>query len=332
MSDTCTLPPFPRDPARARRVPRAGVGQAAALLASAVASGVAARPAAAQLAVLRTSEVAALEVDPGRRFPRPVFAGDFARGYGSTEDAHAWNLTLSGTVQLRTRGGRTALVGRVGHELTANPYNSGGLNPRGTAWEETVYLLQRVGGVELRGGVFFRCRHEVDATTPLDERPGALPSRMGTRIVMNKGVSLGLDLRPIALGPRTRLRAGMGVDHFTAREDWRIPRSVAGPHWARASGRGTLMVRLAHAASANVEPYARGWAATTMFEPDSAPGAVRQGTGARFEIGTRFGSRDGGAVDVFVVRERFFDDLTNPVPQRSRVLSVGVRLGSHALQ
>ncbi len=299
---------------------------AAALVALAVPAAARAQP-----AVLRTSEVAVLEVDSGRIFPRPVFAGDFARGFGSTEDAHAWNLTLSGTVALRTRGGGTALVGRVGHEMTANPYNSGGLNPRGTAWEETLGVLQRVGGVELNAGVFFRCRHEVDATTPLDERPGAPPSRVGTRIVMTKGVSLGLGSRDVRLSARTRLRGAASVDRFTAREDWRVPLTVDGPSWARASGRVTGTLRVAHALRAGVEPYARGWTTTVLFAPSTEPGSVRRGTGARLELGSRLGRPGAGAVDVFVVGERFFDDLTNPVPQRSRVVSVGVRLGSHAL-
>lgn len=299
-------------------------------LTAALTAALAPRAAGAQLAILRTSAAAPLDVEPGRRFPTPAFVGDFARGYGSTEDARAWNLTLAGLVQLRTRSGRTALVGRVGNEMTANPYNSGGLNPRGTAWEENVYLLQRVGSVlAVSGGVFFRCRHEIDGATPIDERPGADSSRIGTRIVMNKGVELGLATRELAPAPRVRLRAEASVDRFTAREDWRLPNTTAGPYWTSARGRVAAAARLSYHAAAGAAPYVRGWASTTWFGRSEVGTPPQRGTGGRLEAGVRLGTRS-TAFDVFAAGEHYFDDLANPVPQRSRVLAVGVRAGHAA--
>jgi hypothetical protein len=174
--------------------------------------------------------------------------------------------------------------------------------------------------------VFFRCRHEIDSATPVDERVGAGESRIGTRIVMHKGVELGVATREVALAPRLRLRAEASLDRFTAREDWRLPNTDAGPYWTRASGRTAATVRLTYRASDVALPYVRGWASRTGFERASPDAPAVRGLGGRVETGVRLGTGS-AAFDVFAAGERYFDDLANPVPQRSRVLSVGVRAG-----
>lgn len=312
---------------RARR--RASV-RAVTAVAAAVAALAGAIPAAAgaQLAVLRTTTAAPLDMQPGRRFPSPAFVGDLARGFGSTDGARAWNATLRGLVQIRTRGGRLALVGELANEMTANPYNAGGLNPRGTAWEEDVRLVGRLPYVDVQLGTFFRCRHEVDGATPIDERPNVPATPVTARVVMNKGIELGAASRELTFGRRLRARVAGSVDRFTAREDWRVPVTTTGPSWAQATGRATGTVRLSVVASRWAEPYVRAWGSTTAFRAaDGAP--ARHGRGTRVETGVRFGNT-GGRFDLFAVREALFDDLSHANPAPSRVVGFGVRAASAA--
>ncbi|MBV9880157.1 MAG: hypothetical protein JO180_06650 [Gemmatirosa sp.] len=287
------------------------------------------RGARAQLAIIRTSAAAPLDVDSGRVFPAPMFVGDVGHGNGSADDSHAWDATLVGVIQLRTRNGKNAIVGQVANELTANPYTSGGLNPRGTAWEETVSLMRRTSLVDVSIGYAFRCRHEVDGATAVDERPSTPATAPTTRIVMTKGLKIELASHDVVVAPRTHVRAFVSADRFTAHEDWRLPQSLAGPDWAHSTGRVTGALRVSRTVGRWAAPYGRVWASTTFFDANGDGAAVTHGTGTRLEAGVRLGA-GGGTLDVFAASERLFDDLSHATPTRSRATIVGVRLGSGA--
>ena len=248
------------------------------------------------------------------------------RGFGSADDAQAWNIKSSVLVELRRPGGRSALIGLFANELTSNPYNKLGYNPRGSIWEENVLYLRRHERFEWYAGLFFRSRHELDAATPVDELspdPAAGPS---ARIIGISGYRAAL-LANRSLGKRLGLRAQLHAERYWHWKEIRLPADTGGPYWDNAAGALTLSGRVAANPSSTIRPYARGFVTGMLFNRERrADRSPRLERNARLEGGMRIG-RMGGA-DLFSAYEYFFDELSRPAPRPTGVVYIGARFSA----
>ncbi len=257
--------------------------------------------------------------------PRIQFYGEAQRGFGSNEDEWAWDVKIGGLLELYRWSGRSSLVALVGHELTANPFNSIGFNPRGAVWEESLFLLRRASALDWYVGAFHRCRHEIDNSHPPDESvpsPGYLPT---ARLLSLTGVQLGLALREMSLGNATTARMLIRLERYATTTDNRTPRNTTAPFWKRALGATGFATRVARTLGPSQQVYAQAWTSVMYFSPGPGRGGIDGRVHWRTEVGTRVQGA-GGGLDLFTAYEHAFDDITRPTPQPSGVLGVGIRL------
>ena len=159
------------------------------------------RTLSAQLSVSRTFwPLTVRDSTPPGFLTRIDFHGEAQRGFGSAEDELAWDVKIAGVLELYRWSARTTLVAFAGHELTANPFNSIGFNPRGAIWEETVFLVRRASDFDWHVGLFHRCRHEIDNSHPPDESaidPSYVPT---ARLLSLTGLHAGIASNDASLG------------------------------------------------------------------------------------------------------------------------------------
>jgi hypothetical protein len=296
-------------------------------LAAVVALAWAGTPLRAQLVVSRNVlALPARDSSTDRGFlPRVDFFGEAQRGFGSAADELAWNVKLGARIELYRWSARTSLVGVAGHEMTANPFNSIGFNPRGAIWEESLLLWHRTAHLDWWLGPFHRCRHEIDNSHPPDESridPSYEPT---ARLLSLTGVHGGVSSRPLSLGA-ARWRWYARAERYATTTDNREPRNTLAPFWKRALGSATLGGRIARDAAPDAQLYAHAWGTVMTFSRGPDQAGVSLQPHWRSEAGLRITGR-GGAMDLYTAYERTFDDLTRPTPQPSGVFGIGVRFG-----
>jgi hypothetical protein len=283
--------------------------------------------AGAQMLVTRNVVVApVMAKDSAERFPSPRFFIEASRGYGSLQDNQAWNIKMGGMFQVSPWGGRSVLVGLFAHELTSNPYNTLGYNPRGALWDENALFVQRRKAFDRHSGLFFRCRHEIDSALPTDERiPDSLHVPT-SRLLGLAGVQAGITTHELALTPRLRWRGYVRAEGYFHNKDDRAPNLPGGPDWRDALAAGTIGGRVSFAPRLGARLYGRAWMTTMTFQGTRTDG-LRAASNGRAEVGVRGWGTPGGA-DLYTAYEYFFDDLASPLPQTSKVISVGLRVTS----
>ena len=281
----------------------------------------------AQMLVTRNVVVAPIgKRDSVERFPQPRFFIEASRGYGSIQDNQAWNIKMGGMFQVTLGDGRSGLLGLFGHELTSNPYNSLGYNPRGALWDENALFVQRRNSFDWHSGLFFRCRHEIDSALPTDER---LPDSLHvptSRLLGLGGVQAGVTTHEIPLGRRLRGRGYVRAEAYFHNKDERAPKLEGGPDWRDAFAASTIGGRLSFAPRPGAQIYGRAWMSTMTFQGSRTDEFAAKSNG-RAEVGVRGWATPAGA-DVFAAYEYFYDDLASPLPQTSKVISVGIRVTS----
>ena len=287
----------------------------------------------AQINVTRNLRPAPLDDSTGANqfLPHTHFFGELQGGFGSTEGEQAWNIKVGGMMELYRWGRRSALVGLVAHELTANPHNNINFNPRGAIWEESLIFLRRQQTFGWHVGAFHRCRHELDNAEP--PNPRAAPSEYvpTRRLLILSGVQGGIASHDIAIGRRGLLRGFFRVEGYAFASDRRTPRNSDSPHWNDAIGATMFGARVRVDVDAPVTLYAGGWGSVMVFSRDrSRARGIHPEFNGRVELGVR---RDGmrGGLDAYAAIEHFFDDVSRPVPRPSSVVYLGVRMGSTAL-
>ena len=285
----------------------------------------------AQLHVTRGILVTPVTADTTGGSATPVVSGliEAQRGYGSVDNGQAWNIKSAVLVQIHRAGARSALLGLFANELTSNPYNKLGYNPRGSIWEENVLFFQRLRRLDWYAGLFFRSRHELDAATPVNELAPDSVVGPTARVIGISGYRGALLLS----GPRhwrMRARAQLQIERYWHWKEIRIPEEAGGPYWPNASTAATLGGSLSRAARSAVVPYSRGWITTVVFnrkqQTDRSP---RFEINGRIEAGLRFGRH--GGLDVFGAYERFFDEMSRPRPVATGVGYVGARFSAATL-
>lgn len=252
---------------------------------------------------------------------RVDFHGEAQRGFGSTENELAWSVKLAGVMELYRWSQRTSLVAFAGHELTANPFNSIGFNPRGSIWEETVFLVRRAARITWHLGAFHRCRHEIDNSHPPDESAIDPSYEPTARLLSLTGAHAGVTTRDLSLGA-ANLQLFVRAERYATTTDNREPRNTVAPYWKRALGAGGAGARLRNSVGDGRSIYAHAWGSAMLFSRSGAQVLWRSEVGAQ-AIGR------GGGLALFAAYERTFDDVTRPTPQRSGVFGLGVRFGPH---
>lgn len=259
--------------------------------------------------------------------PRIDFYGEAQRGFGSEDDEWAWDVKIGGRLELYRWNRRTAFVALVGHELTANPFNSIGFNPRGAVWEESVFLLRRASALDWYVGAFHRCRHEIDNSHPHDESvptPGYIPT---ARLLSLTGVQLGLAFSELSLGTATTVRILLRLERYATTTDNRTPQNTSAPFWKRALGATGYATRISRTLGTSRHLYAQAWTSLMYFSRGPGRRGINGEVSWRTELGTRVEGA-GGALDLFAAYEHAFDDVTRSTPQSSGVLGVGIRFGA----
>lgn len=235
----------------------------------------------------------------------------------------AWTYKLGADLPLVRLPRDLTLHLELGHEMVATPANAIGFDPRGAVWTEQV-TLAGFGNDRWQwsGGLFLRCRHDIDV--------GALPDsvavRGSQRIVVVSGSQLRVQHRPIV---RAGLRVDLGssAEWLTGTGDRRTPASRRTPRWQDARGVWSVTGRVSQRGPGGASLYAQGWQATVLFrEPSTA-----WRTNYRLEAGVQLPSVP-RATELLVATERQFDDMMLPAPRASRVLFLGARFGSRAVR
>jgi hypothetical protein len=279
----------------------------------------------AQLIVSRNFwPLTVVDTTPAGFLTRIDFHGEAQRGFGSAESELAWDVKIAGVLELYRWNRSTSVVAFAGHELTANPFNSIGFNPRGAIWEETLFLVWRGSGFDWHVGLFHRCRHEIDNSHPPDESAIDPSYEPTARLLSLTGVHAGLASTEKSLGSRTVLRWFVRAEGYATTTDNREPRNTVAPFWKDALGATAAGARLARDIGSTQQLYARAWASIMLFSGGPDESGIDGETQWRGEIGYRATGR-GGGVDLFIAYEQTFDDVSRPVPQRSQVFGVGIR-------
>lgn len=309
-------------------------GQSRRLAVVALLAGVALTPVSleGQLLTTRGLFVAAQRdsVSKSRVLPRAELLAEFeyrtvqAKTYASSSYKLA---TLVDVVRL-TR--TTALSVLLATEMTFAPDNSLGFDPRGVVWEEQLALFGRTRSLTWSVATFLRCRHDVDNGTPIEPLPESPTILARGRTIVLPGTQIGLsgpEWRPTG---RLALRLGGTLEGYIAPEDRRTPITRVSPQWSDAVGALGLTIRARLALHERAAIYARSWQSHVLFNESAGAGMLHQRTNARAELGLRLRGPGGGA-DLFVVRERTFDDVMAVQPRRFAATSIGVRLSGESL-
>ncbi|MBL8961845.1 MAG: hypothetical protein JNJ98_18435 [Gemmatimonadetes bacterium] len=233
----------------------------------------------------------------------------------------AWAYKLGADIPLVRLPHDLALRLELGHEMVATPANALGFDPRGAVWTEQL-TLAGFGDDRWQwmGGLFLRCRHDIDVGTVRD----SVAVRGSQRVVVVSGTQLQVQHRPIVRAG-LRVDVGSSAEWLTGTGDRRTPASRRTPRWQDARGVWSVSARVSQRGPRGTSVYAQGWQATVMFrEPSTA-----WRTNYRLEAGVQLpGARR--RTDLLVATERQFDDMMLPVPRASRALFLGARFGARA--
>lgn len=254
-----------------------------------------------------------------------AFLGELQRGSGSLGGEQAWNIKIGGMAELY-RWSASSLVFTAMSELTANAHNDIGFNPRTATWEEQLFFVHRPGAWMWQGGVFHRCKHEIDNTDPPNAdtlTPGYQPTK---RVLITSGIQAGTRFPVLPLAEHVMLQSYLRGEWYIQHLDYRIPDNDSGRSWQRL--RGTVMAggKLAAVLAKSTAVYVRAWGAGMLFaaEPKNGRSSGME-FHARAELGATLTGK-GGALDVFIAYERLFDEPVFIVPQSSSVVFVGIRV------
>jgi hypothetical protein len=286
------------------------------------------RPAAASAQLMVSRNVWPLSQPPdsavGGFLPRLDFYGEAQRGWGSTEDELAWDIRYIGLLEFwRWRASPGAsystIIGVVGHQLSANPYNSIGFNPRGAIWEENLHFVRHHQTYEWRVGAFHRCKHEIDNTHAPDESqqdPSYVPTE---RLLSLTGIQAAVSTMWDSPGT-WRWRGTIHAELYGPTTDNRVPRNTVPPYWKDAVGAIAGGAHVARPLGSRQLLYGSLWSSFMFFSADGLTAEPDW----RVEVGWQVRGGRGG-VTLLAAYEQTFDDVSRPVPQSSSVFGIGVR-------
>jgi hypothetical protein len=258
--------------------------------------------------------------------PRVHYWLEFQRVAASLHNFTAYNYKLGAVVEIYRWKNGPAIATQLAHELYATPDNGIGFDPRGAVWEEQLALLGRLGPLAWWTSAFLRCRHEVDNGTPVAVAAGRRDAEPTSRILVLPGAQIAFSTSEISLGSRVTARLGASSEGYIDPQDRRNPGTPVTPRWSDATGSIATTGRVGVRIHPAVDGYARAWRSTVFFRD----GTENTRTNSDVEVGVHVRGR-GGAIDVYLARERTFDDVTLPTPRPHTGTFVGVRLASRGV-
>ena len=263
--------------------------------------------------------------------PAVNYSHEFSRGYGSANDELAWNGRAIGTFEFYRWAGGFSLGAVMAAEAGINSHNDISFNPRSIRWLEELTLYYKRSGFLFETGVQHQCKHDVDNSDgPRGDAPMA--DRSEKRVTILSGVHAGVQYDLPAPSGQSESgddspegRVFLRADYYPFSSDYRFPENNSGRDLTNLSAAILAGAKYQLPVYGLFSVYASVWSGTVFFGRTSQRDA--SGTpehNYRLEFGTQFRGR-GGKLEVFLASEKYFDDLSSPVPQSSKVLYLGLR-------
>ena len=256
------------------------------------------------------------------------FAAEAYRGWGSLQGEQDWQFRLHGYIEpYRFGSDSTSNVTttlQFHHELTANPFNDLGFNPRTARWEEQLLVHVRIAPLTLQGGWFHRCKHEIDNTEPPDDikDPTYQPTR---RVLILSGPTV-IAVSPILATPIGTIRLQAGGEWYMVNEDYRDPDSLQTGSWNGLQGalwgRGQIDWTLSSSLQAGASYYLSVPFFTDRFGAERANLPPHE---ARAEVFLNVFSKR-AMISVVASADHTWDEVVFLTPQPTTVVQVGLRV------
>ena len=257
------------------------------------------------------------------------FAAEAFRGGGSYEGEQDWQFRLHGYIEPYRFGSDSSSIVTTSlqfhHELTANPYNDLGFNPRTARWEEQLLVHVRLAPFTLQGGWFHRCKHEIDNSERPDDikDPAYEPTR---RVLIISGPTI-TGVSPEVHTPVGTIRAQLGGEWYVVNEDYRTPDSVTTGLWnglqASVWARGQIRWALSSTVRAGGSYYISFPFFTNRY---GAPDDIVVPHEARAELYLSLVS-ERAFVSVVAAADHTWDEVAFLSAQPTTVLQLGLRVG-----
>ncbi len=257
------------------------------------------------------------------------FAAEAFRGGGSYEGDQDWQFRLHGYIEPYRFGDDSLATVTTSlqfhHELTANPYNDLGFNPRTARWEEQLLVHVRLAPFTIQAGWFHRCKHEIDNS----ERPDdvADPTYEPTRRALIVSGPMVTGVSPSITTPIGTIRAQLGGEWYVVNEDYRTPDSVTTGSWnglqASVWARGQIGWTLSSSIEAGGSYYISFPFFTNRY---GAPDDIIVPHEARAELFLSLVSSR-AFFSIIAAADHTWDEVASLAAQPTTVLQLGLRVG-----
>lgn len=244
------------------------------------------------------------------------FGAEAFRGWESYGNEQAWQFRLHGYIEPYRFGDDSTATFTTSfnfhHELTANPFNDLGFNPRTARWEESLLLHARVAPFTIQTGWFHRCKHEIDDVQ--------------RRVLIISGPTV-IGATPRIETPFGEIRIEGGAEYYVIREDYRDDAApiigtwndLRGALWFRGEGRWPLGERSRISGSYYISfPFfdARHGAPDDIVVPHEA----------HAELCLTFFS-DRSAISIVAAADHTWDEVAFVTAEPTTVVQAGLRVG-----
>lgn len=162
---------------------------------------------------------------------------EVGRSGGSFQQEQAWQMRLHTVLEPYRFTSIASLKDEVvwttslefHQELTANPLNNIGFNPRTARWEEQLLVHAATPNASARGGWFHRCKHDIDNSDPPNEDATGPYSPVRRTLILS-GPTLGAMHAPVQ-HDRLTLRLAAAAEYYVINEDYRSPTTSTTGSW-----------------------------------------------------------------------------------------------------
>ena len=181
---------------------------------------------------------------PTGAMPTMMGGAEVYRGWGSFGHEQAWQMRLHAVAEPYRFSAYRSVDSSIDsanssiawttsiefhHELTSNPMNNIGFNPRTARWEEQL-LVHAAGSLwSARAGWFHRCKHDIDNTDPPNDDTTTAYSPIRRTLILS-GPTLGAMTAPMRVNAWSFTFA-TGAEWYVVHEDYRTPTSSVRGSW-----------------------------------------------------------------------------------------------------
>lgn len=261
--------------------------------------------------------------------PSMMGGAEMYRSWGSYEHEQAWQLRVHAVVEpYRFSADADSSIAwttslEFHQELTANPMNDIGFNPRTARWEEQLLVHAAGSWWSARAGWFHRCKHDIDNTQAPNDDTSTFYSPIQRTLILS-GPTIGAMTAPIVSRDWSFRLAG-GAEWYVVNEDYRVPVSSLTGSWNGMQGalwfRGDATVNLAESFLIGARYYISiPWFTNRYGAPDD----IVIPHDARAELFATLFSH-AAVMDVVISAEHTFDEVAYLNAMPSTYLQFGLR-------